>query len=135
MTVTTDDGRNAAASRDLVVETHDIAIVRLDAPKAASVGQTRTVSVEVQNTRYPERVEVQLSRGTPWGFEIIASSNQSVPVRAGGRTTKFSYSYTFTGDDAAQGKVTFRAVAHLLDRRDALPADNDAVSRPTRIRR
>jgi hypothetical protein len=31
------------------------------------------------------------------------------------------------------GKVTFRAVANLVDARDALPADNQAIASPTKV--
>jgi hypothetical protein len=40
------------------------------------------------------------------------------------RATNFSFSYTFTNDDAIMGKVTFRAVASLVGTTDALPLDH-----------
>jgi hypothetical protein len=56
-----------------------------------------------------------------------------VPVRSGNRTTDFAFSYTFTAADKALGKVTFKAVANLLNGRDALPADNETISSPTKV--
>lgn len=41
----------------------------------------------------------------------------------------------FTADDGAVGKVTFRAVATIVDARDALPADNQAIAAPTEVKR
>jgi len=63
----------------------------------------------------------------------IGSLRQVVPVRGGNRTTVFAFSYTFTSADAALGKVTFKAVANLQNARDALPADNEAISPPTKV--
>jgi hypothetical protein len=57
-----------------------------------------------------------------------------VPVKAAGKTTDFSFNYIFTSDDASLGKVNFRAVATLVNARDALLADNEVVSLPTKVR-
>jgi hypothetical protein len=64
----------------------------------------------------------------------FASSTQSVPVKAGGKTTDFAFNYIFTNDDAAIGKVTFKAVASIVNARDALLADNEVVSLPTKVK-
>jgi len=135
LAIATLDGRTAAASQSVRVRTHDVAITRLAAPASASVGQTRALSVEVRNTRYPEVVEVQLFRSSPAGYQLVGTLRQSLPVRAASRTTRFSFNYTFTAEDALIGRVTFRAVATLVGARDALPADNEAISTPaTRVR-
>ena len=134
-TVTTPDGRTASASQVVHVKTHDVAIVRLGAPQSASAGQTRQVTVDIRNTRYPENVRVELLKSVPGGFQSIGMLTMFVPVRPSNRTTQFSFSYTFTADDARIGKVTFRAVANLVDARDALPADNEAISSPTKVGR
>lgn len=135
LTVTTFDGRTASASHTLPVRTHDVAIARLSAPQAASAGQTRNISVEIRNSHYPEDVEVQLLKSTPGGYELIGFLRQSVPVRPSNRTTGFNFSYTFTPEDAKIGKVTFKAIAYLISARDALPADNEAISSPpTKVR-
>lgn len=58
---------------------------------------------------------------------------QDVPVRSSNRTTGFNFSYTFTDEDARIGKVTFTAVATIENVRDALPADNETISLPTKV--
>ena len=133
LTVTTSDGRTASTSRVVQVRTHDVAVVQLAVPNAAHVGQTVAVNVYVRNTRYPERVQVDLFKSVPGGFEQVGSLTQSVPVRRGGRTTRFAFTYTITQADGTVGKVSFKAVATLLDHRDALPADNNLISPPVKI--
>jgi hypothetical protein len=54
-------------------------------------------------------------------------------VRPSNRTTGFQFSYTFTPEDAALGRINFRAVANLVDARDALPTNNEAISLPTKV--
>ena len=85
------------------------------------------------NHRYPDRVEVQLYKSVLGGYEQIGVTTQLIPVRRGNRSTAVSISYTFTDSDAAIGKVTFKAVVNLLEARDALPADNEAISPPTKV--
>ena len=133
LTVMTADGRTASASQTLHVRTHDVAIVRFSAPESASVGQTRQISVDIRNTRYPETVTLQLLKSVPGGYQSVGYLTQSVPVRRSGRVTSFASSYTFTPDDATMGKVTFKAIATLQDAHDALPADNEAISSPTKV--
>lgn len=135
LTVTTPDGRTASTSQTVHVGTHDVAIVKLAAPNAARVGQTRSLAINVKNTRYPERVRIELYKSVPGGFQWVTSTEQNIPVRTGGRTTSVSMSYTFASEDALMGKVTFRATASIIDRRDALPADNEAISAPTKVSR
>lgn len=135
LTVTTFDGRTASTSQLVHVETHDVAITRFAAPQAAHSGQTRRISVDVNSKRRSENVEVQLFKSVPGGFQFFGSLTQFVPVRPSNRTTQFNFSYTFTSDDASIGKVTFKAVAIIHEARDALPADNEAIASPTRVRR
>jgi PKD repeat protein len=138
LTVTTSDGRTASTSQIVPVRTHDVAITKILAPESANAGQTRQISAEVKNTRYPETVRVEFFKSDPtsWnGFRQIGSLTQSVPVRPANRTTSFAIIYTFTGADAAVGKVTFKAIATLEGARDALPADNEAISSPTKVSR
>ncbi len=138
LTITTFDGRSATTSRSVSVRTHDIAITRFKTPQTGGTGQTRQITVGVSNTRYPEYVHVELSKSVPSGYpyggwQIIGTSDQSVPVRAKNRTTDFVFNYTFGPDDAAIGKVTFRAFVTISGARDALPADNEAISAPIKI--
>jgi PKD repeat protein len=135
---TTHDGRTGTTSQVVPVHTHDVAISKLTVPQSASSGQTRSITVGLSNTHYPETVEVQLFKSTlspndP--FELVGTLRQSVPVRSGGRTTNFAFTYTFTANDAVMGKVTFKAVATIVDARDYIPADNTTTSLPTRISR
>jgi PKD domain-containing protein len=134
LTVTTADGRSGSTSQVVHVKTHDVAIAKLVVPQSASAGQTRTITVGLSNKRYPETVQVQLLKSGAGGvFVPVGTLTQSVPVRSGNRTTDFSFSYTFTSDDAAIGKVTFQAVATIVNARDALPADNTATALPTKV--
>jgi len=128
--VTTYDGRSASISQIVQVRTHDVAITKVLVPKSANVGQTRTITVFVSNKRYPENVEIVLGKSVPGGFQWIGGYIQFVPVRSGNRTTAFTFKYTFTMDDASIKKVTFKAIATIVDARDALPADNEAISSP-----
>ncbi len=132
--VVTFDGRTGSITRTVYVETHDVAITKFSTPNAASAGQTRTITVGVSNKLVDETVEVTLYRSTPGGYEYVGSLIQYVPVRSGGRTTNFKFSYTFTEADAAVGKVTFRVYAQIFGANDALPADNEAISSPTKVK-
>ncbi len=131
--VTTFDGRTGSISLVVPIRTHDVAITRFTLANAAKAGQTRSISVGLNSKRYPETVEVDLFKSGPGGFVLIGSLTQSVPVRASNRTTDFAFSYTFTSADASIGKVTFRAVATIVSARDALPADNEAISSPVKV--
>jgi hypothetical protein len=135
LTVTTSDGRTADTAQTVQVRTHDVAITKFSAPKSASAGQTRAITVGINSKRYPETVEVQLFKSVPGGFQFVGVLTQSVPVRPSNRTTVFNFSYTFTGADAQVGKVTFKAVANVVGARDALPADNEAIATPTKVSR
>jgi len=133
LTVTTVDGRTASTSQVLHVRTHDVAITRLAVPNAAHVGQTISITAYLQNTHYPETVQVDLSKSIPGGFAGVGSLTNSVPVKAAGQTTRFAFSYTITSDDKAIGKITFKADASITGQRDALPADNELLSTPVKV--
>jgi len=133
LAVTTFDGRTASTSQTVHVRTHDVAITKFSVPNAASAGQTRRIVVGISSKRYSETVNVQLLKSVPGGYQSVGSLTQSVPVRPGGRTTDFAFSYTFTADDARVGKVTFKASAGIFGARDALPADNEAIAPPTTV--
>ncbi len=133
LTVTTPDGRTDSASQVVQVRTHDVAITKLTVPNSAHVGQTISITVYLQNTHYPETVEVDLSKSVPGGFSQTGSLTESVPVKQAGQTTRFAFSYTVTSDDKAAGKITFRADAIIHGDRDALPADNELLSTPLKV--
>ncbi|HZN74196.1 MAG TPA: PKD domain-containing protein [Micromonosporaceae bacterium] len=133
LTVTTTDGRTASTSQVVGVRTHDVAIIRLGVPQSARVGQTIAIDVYVRNTRYPETVRVELDKGVPGGFTGVGVLTLSVPVKMGGQSTRFLFSYTVTSDDRALGKITFRATATIVNQPDALPADNQLLSTPIKV--
>ena len=135
LTCTTPDGRSGTSTRTIAVRTHDVAITKLAAPQSAKAGQTRQINVDIKNTRSPETVRVELLKSVPGGFQSIASTEQNIPVRSGNRTTAVGLSYTFTSADAAVGKVTFKSVVYIVNARDALPADNEAIASPTKVSR
>jgi hypothetical protein len=110
-----------------------VAITRLAVPNLAHVGETIAITVYLSNTRYPETVQVDLSKSIPGGFTGVGSLTESVPVKAAGQTTRFAFSYTITSDDKAMGKITFRADASIIGNRDALPADNELLSTPLKV--
>lgn len=128
--VTTVDGRSASTSQVVQVRTHDIGITKVAAPNSASSKQTRTITVAIRNTRYPETVTVDLYKSTPGGDVWIGSLTLQVPVLAGNKTKQFTFNYTFTAQDAQVGKVTFRAVATINGVNDAFPQDNTGISSP-----
>ena len=136
LTVTTTDGRTASISHDVVVKTHDVAIAKVVVPQVATVGQTRTISVGLSNTRYPETAQVQLLKSVAGGgWQQVGVLTQYVPIRGGNRTTNFDFSYTFAPKDAQLGKINFQAVATLQGAHDAVPSDNTFVSLPTKVNR
>ncbi|WP_157744472.1 PKD domain-containing protein [Micromonospora viridifaciens] len=101
LTARTVDGRAATASRVIAVRTHDVSIVRMTVPSTTRVGQTVGVTVNVQNTRYEETVEVRLHRSGPSGYQYLGEVTQLVPMKEQGKTTPFSFTYTVTPDDQA----------------------------------
>lgn len=132
-TATTFDGRTRVATQAVSVRTHDVAITKFAVPNSASVGQTRSITVGISNRRYPEQVSLTLFKLTATGTMPIGTSSQTVPVRTGNRTTDFTFSYTFSSDDARIGKVSFFAIASLTTARDASIGDNQAQSLPTKV--
>jgi hypothetical protein len=136
LTVTTFDGRTASSSQVVHVKTHDVTITRFVTPSSASAAQTRAISVDLRNTRYTETVQVQLLKSVPGsfgGFQLVGTLTHEVPASRN-RTIPFDFNYTFTSDDAAIGKVTFQAIATIVNARDALSADNTAIALPTKVR-
>lgn len=135
LTVTTHDGRTSSTSQVVDVRTHDVAIRELSAPVNGKAGKTVSITVALSNNHYLETVQVQLLKSVAGsaGFQEVGVLTLPVPVRKGKLATQFAFSYTFTSDDAALGKVTFQAIATILGARDAVPADNTAISPPTRV--
>ena len=130
--VTTTDGRSDDVSRTIRVRTHDVGIGRIVAPTSARVGQTKRMTVEVVNPRYPERVEVQLYRMAPAAggnyYELVGTLELPVPVKRLKVAASFDFDYLVRQEDGVAGKVTFKAVARIVDHGDALPGDNETSS-------
>jgi PKD repeat protein len=131
LTVTTFDGRTGSTTRTLQVRTHDVAITRFATPSSGQSGKTTKISADIRSNRLPETVQVELYKSVPGGFQLVAVSQQTLPTR--NRVTSVAFSYTFTPGDAIIGKVTFKAVVQLVNARDALPADNEAIGSPTKV--
>ncbi len=131
VTATLDDGRVGSSSVQVNVRTHDVAITRMTVPQAASPGQTKSIIVSLTNRRYPETVQVQLSKSIVGGFAGVGTLTLFVPA---GKATDFKFSYVFTPDDATIGKVSFQATATIAGARDALPGDNAFTALPTRVK-
>jgi hypothetical protein len=128
LTATTYDGRSGSASQVVHVLTKDVAITNFSIPQTARVNQTKTINVDIQNKRYSDFVQVTLYKGIPGGGDVqIGTLTIYVPARAS-RPTTFKFSYTFTSDDAKIGKVTFKAIANIVNGRDVLPADNTSIA-------
>lgn len=132
--ITTFDSRTASLTQVVHVKTHDVAITKFTVPASHRVGKTAQIVVGINNRRYTDDVQVQLFKSTPSGFQWVGTLQQTVPVRPRNKTTDFLFSYTFTMDDLAMGKVTFKAVATIMNLRDALPADNEAIAPPTKVK-
>ena len=134
--VTTADGRTASAQQVVHVRTHDVSITKVLVPQAASVGQTRAITVGLTDSRYPETVQVQLLKSVAGGgWQQVGVLTQYVPVRGANRTTNFGFNYTFVRDDATLAKVNFQAIATIQGAHDALPNDNTFISLPTKVTR
>lgn len=131
--VTTFDGRSDSTSGVVHVRTHDVAITRFQTPATGMSGKTTKLTVKIQSNRQPETVQVEVFKSVPGGYQLFATSTQTLPAR--NRVSSVAFSYTFTPQDAQIGKVTFRAVVSIVGGRDALPADNEAIGTPTKVRR
>ena len=53
-----------------------------------------------------------------------------VPARAIADRAPVSFADTVVSQDAAAGRITFRATAAIVDHRDAVPVSNELVSVP-----
>jgi hypothetical protein len=109
------------------VQTHDVSVVKIAAPKSGRVNQIGKVSVSLASKLAAETVRVDLYKILPGGESYkIGYQELLVPARSSNRTVTVNFSYTFTSADATIGKVTFNAVATIVDAPDVLPGDNEA---------
>lgn len=131
---TSPDGRTATVTRSITVTTHDVGISKFTVPASARQGDSKPINVDVTNTRYAETVTVVLSKRSTDYWAEVGRLTLQVPARATGKV-RFPFAYTFTPDDAASGKVAFRAEVQLAyPAADALPADNEAISIATTVK-
>lgn len=130
-TITTNDGRTGTTTNVVQVRTRDVYITKMTRPSSATVGQTKKLGITLTNKRYPQTVRVDFYKSVPGGYYQIGYMEQYI---AANRKTDVYLSYTFTPADAQIGKVTIKAVATMLDGRDALPADNEFISLPITVK-
>jgi len=131
---TSPDGRTATVTRSVTVTTHDVGISKFTVPSSARQGESKPINVDVTNTRYAETVTVVVSKRSTDYWAEVGRLTLQVPARATGKV-RFPFAYTFTPDDAAAGKVAFRAEVQLAyPSTDALPADNEAISIATTVK-
>jgi hypothetical protein len=137
--VTNENAETTSITQTVSVRTHDVAITRFTVPQSAKAGQTRQLTVYVRNTRYPEKVQVELYKND---MVWIGTLTQNILPRSAYRTTAFNFSYTFTPDDARIGKVTFKAQTFIIDICDVTVeecddwrVDNYVTALPTRVSR
>jgi hypothetical protein len=136
VTGATSDGRTGVTTKALKVETHDVTVSNLVVPSSARVGQTKSITVSVANTRYDEDVTVTLSRLTDLGnYYPVGTLTQHVAASAG-RKAEFPFAYTYTAADLAAGKVSFEVSADLPNRypADDHPEDNTLFGVTTSVR-
>ncbi|QKV73030.1 PKD domain-containing protein [Amycolatopsis sp. Hca4] len=131
---TAPDGRTATVTRPVTVTTHDVGISKFTVPSAARQGESKPINVDVTNTRYAETVTVVLSKRSTDYWAEVGRLTLQVPARATGKV-RFPFAYTFTPDDALDGKVSFRAEVQLAyPVTDARPGDNEAISVATTVK-
>ncbi|WIY06592.1 PKD domain-containing protein [Amycolatopsis mongoliensis] len=131
---TSPDGRTATKTAQVVVTTHDVGIARFSVPASAREGDSKPISVDVSNTRYTETATVVLSKHDGTWWREVGRLTLEVPARPT-RTVRFPFSYTFSPDDAALGKVAFRAELKLdYPVTDARPADNEVIAIATTVK-
>ena len=134
MRATTPDGRTGTSTREVKVETHDVGITKFSVPTSARAGQSKPITVSVGNTRYLEKATVTLYRSDGDSWDQVGQAKLDVPAHPW-RTVQVPFSYSFTPEDAAVGKVSFRAVVSLeYPVRDARPADNEVIAIATTVR-
>jgi hypothetical protein len=137
MTGSTSDGRSGTGTSTVKIETHDVSVAGFSVPTSARAGQTKSIKVSVANTRRTENVWVTLYRVDENGGydKQVGRSLQRVAASPTGRV-EFPFVYTYTAQDAALGKVMFRAVASLenWNLREGKPDDNEARATTASVR-
>ncbi|WP_439663971.1 PKD domain-containing protein [Lentzea sp. HUAS TT2] len=134
MKATSADGRTATVTGQIKIETHDVGITKFVVPTSARAGQSKPITVHVANTRYLEKTSVTLYRSNGSSWDEVGQLTLDVAAHPT-RKVQFPFSYTFTPEDLAMGKVAFRAVASLqYPAQDARRLDNEVISIATTVR-
>ncbi len=134
MKATSDDGRTATVTGEIKIETHDVGITKFVVPTSARTGESKPITVHVANTRYLEKTTVTLYRSNGSSWNEVGKLTLDVAAHPT-RKVQFPFSYTFTHEDAAMGKVAFRAVTSLqYPVQDARALDNEVISIATTVR-
>ncbi|WP_434448972.1 PKD domain-containing protein [Lentzea sp. E54] len=129
---TSSDGRTSSDTTVVKIKTHDVGITRFAVPSSARAGQQKTITVQVANTRYLEKPTVTLYRSDGDSWEQVGQLSIEVPAHPT-RKVNFPFAYTFTPEDAAIGKVTFRAVVLPWPTQDAREQDNEVIAIATTV--
>ncbi|MGW6935749.1 PKD domain-containing protein [Lentzea sp. NPDC054927] len=132
---TTPDGRKSTGTTTVTVKTHDVGITKFTVPASARAGDQKEITVQVANTHYLEKVKTTLYRNNGNGWEEVGTATLDVPAHPT-RKVNFSFTYTFTPQDATIGKVSFRAVAEpqlAYPAREARPVDNEVIAIATTV--
>ncbi|MCX2947066.1 PKD domain-containing protein [Lentzea sp. NEAU-D7] len=125
----TADGRSGSSTQTLKVETHDVTVSNVVAPATATAGETGRVEVSVTSTRYAEGIVVDLLRRRPDGYHDVVGTVRGQVAKDG--TVVLPFSYTYSAQDAALGKVTLKARVRLDGRDDNNPGDNERQAETT----
>ncbi|MGI5502142.1 PKD domain-containing protein [Lentzea sp. CA-135723] len=124
-----EDGRVASLKQNVVVKTRDVGITSFRTPAVTIPGRPVTLTVGLANHRYAASPRVEFYRSdnaSRWKF-----IGEKTVDMAADSTTDVSTTYRITTEDAAVGKVSFRAVVFLSDRDSR--QDNEVTSIPTTI--
>lgn len=131
---TTSDGRISTDTAEVTVKTHDVGITKFTVPASARAGQQKQITVQVGNTRYLETAAVTLYKHDGEWWREVGVLKLDVPAHPT-RKVNFPFSYTFTPEDAATGKVTFKAEVKLeYPVYDANTGDNEVIAIATTVR-
>jgi PKD repeat protein len=125
------DGRTSSGTQTIVVKTRDVGITSFRTPAVTMPGRPVTLTVGLANHRYADSVRVDFykSVGNDWKY-----LGERTVQMAADSTAEVSMPYRIIGEDAAQGKVSFRAAVYLPSpARDSRP-DNEVMSIPTVVR-
>ncbi|MFJ8965194.1 PKD domain-containing protein [Lentzea sp. NPDC102401] len=122
------DGRTSSGTQTIVVKTRDVGITSFSTPSGTIPGRPGTLTVGLANHRYADSPRVEFYKSVDNDWKYIGERTVQM---AADSTAEVSLPYRFTTEDAAVGKVAFRAAVYLPSpARDSRP-DNEVVSIPT----